>query len=91
MANTSKAPHEALYEVFRGDERSPLPVTEAEVRDFLDACGLPEDSPAHELVLAGGTLHIDGADMRFRPIEPRPARGFWSSLRQKTAALFRTS
>lgn len=88
METAFTAQQEPLYEVIRGGERATRLVTEAEVRDFLDACGLPEDTPGHEAVLAGATLHIDGADMRFNLIEPA-SRGLWASLRQRVAAVFR--
>jgi len=65
MKPSFDAPAERLYEVIRGGVRSPRLATEAEVRDFLEASGLPKDTPGHEAVLAGATLHIDGADMRF--------------------------
>lgn len=88
MKPSFDAPEEPLYEVIRGGKRAPRLVTEAQVRDFLDASGLPEDTPGHEAVLAGATLHIDGADMRFNLIEPS-SRGLWASLRQRVAAFFK--
>lgn len=61
---------EQLFKVYRAGSSANRLFSESEVRQFLEAAGLPEDSPEHEIVLAGATLHIDGADMQFVLSDP---------------------
>lgn len=63
----------ATYRVERGGEVSPKLATQAEVEEFLVACGLQREGSDWEAALAGVPVDIDGAQIRFARVGPAPA------------------
>lgn len=64
-------PSDVTFDVFRGGNLGTQPVDWTAALDFLDACGIDLNGPSTEMtlaaILAGVPIHIDGADMVFKP------------------------
>lgn len=59
----------ALFRVYRGGQEGNHPCTKAEMLDFLDACGIEEESFEAMLIESGSPFEIDGEVMRFERLE----------------------